>query len=54
VNDVEAAIDAMTGRTIMGGVLTEEGLHLWLDDGRIVVILEGILAVVDSGERQLQ
>lgn len=48
MNDAQDAIDAMTGRTIMGGVLTDDGLHLWLDDGRVVVILEGVLAVVET------
>ncbi len=54
MSDVQDAIDAMTGRTIMGGVLTDDGLHLWLDDGRIVLIIEGVLAVIESGEKTLQ
>lgn len=50
----QTEIDALVGRTIVSGSIGEGGMHLELDDGRIFVIVEGIVAVVGAKERTLQ
>jgi len=35
--DFPAMLDAITGRVIVGGELTDDGMHINLDDGRILI-----------------
>lgn len=35
----EELIDAIRGRVIEGGDVNEDGMHLLLDDGRVLVLL---------------
>lgn len=37
--DIESFIETLTGRAITGGDVDHEGMHLFLDDGRVLVIV---------------
>lgn len=37
--DVPTFVESVSGRTITDGEVNEDGLHLYLDDGRILIIL---------------
>jgi hypothetical protein len=38
-------IDSISGQTITGGEVNDDGLHLYLGDGRVLVILEGVVCI---------
>jgi hypothetical protein len=40
-------IDSISGQTITGGEVNDDGLHLYLDDGRVLVVL-GVVGLLDK------
>jgi hypothetical protein len=47
-------IDSVSDRTITGGKLDGDELHLYLDDGRILVFIEGIVCIGNFDKETLQ
>jgi hypothetical protein len=42
-------IDSISGQTITGGEVNEDGLHLYLDDGRILIFV-GVIGLLTQKE----
>lgn len=50
-----ALMDELTGRIIYGGDVTDDGMHIALDDGRILVITGAfVVGLVQLGKESLQ
>jgi hypothetical protein len=47
-------IDSVSGQTITGGEVNDEGLHLYLDDGRVLLFVDGIVFVGRLEKETLQ
>ena len=39
LTDTDEVIDSITGKSITGGGVEHDGMHLYLDDGRVIIIL---------------
>jgi hypothetical protein len=50
---VPSFIDSISGQTITGGEVNDDGLHLYLDDGRVLIIL-GVVCVGELEKETLQ
>ena len=53
MTEVEEAIEAIVGRTVVSGDISDDGLHLWLDDGRVLIVI-GIIAVCEVNQNSIQ
>lgn len=51
VDQNEAFVAQITGRMICGGQIVEDGMHLYMDDGRIIVIVGQFGAGIMIGTR---
>jgi hypothetical protein len=49
----EEFLDSIIGRSVTGGEVNTDGLHLFLSDGRALIIL-GIVCVCDLEKETLQ
>ena len=47
-------IESISGQTITGGEVNGDELHLYLDDGRILVFIEGIVCIGSFDKETLQ
>lgn len=45
-------MDSITGRTISGGNVTDDGVHFFLDDGRVVIMTGAFLVFVGNLEKR--
>lgn len=39
ITDPDEVIESIVGKSITGGAVEKDGMHLYLDDGRVVIIL---------------
>lgn len=55
LSTVEDVLDHLSGSRISGGERTDEGMHVYLDDGRVLVFVgEFVMGVMILDKRQLQ
>lgn len=55
LSTVEDVMEHLSGSRISGGERTDEGMHVFLDDGRILVFVgEFAMAVMIADKRNLQ
>lgn len=55
LSTVEEVMDHLSGTKISGGARTDEGMHVYLDDGRVLVFVgEFVMGVMVLDQRQLQ
>lgn len=55
LSTVEEVIEHLTGSVIHSGARTDEGMHVYLEDGRVLVFVgEFAMAVMVADKRNLQ
>lgn len=55
ISTVEEVMEHLSGSKISGGARTDEGMHVYLDDGRVLVFVgDFVMGVMVLDQRSLQ